>query len=136
MTWFDQIVPFADAALLLNLDGQVVGTYLAYPDSHETLSLMGNVKIIVNNLLNHLNTLSLHSMRLVAHTQPILIRTICTHYLVVLARKDAPWELLNSYLENLQDHVNEEQIRESFNSPLLMGIDNVAEDVTTWLHSL
>lgn len=114
LSWFNQITrnPHIDVALLVDNGGRLVATSNRIgSEAQRVASMIKAAEVLARGLSNALGRGEMHSLQLSTRQGHLLVVPVgAIHYLIVLTSRDAPLELIFSYMHRLLERMPEDEI--------------------------
>ncbi|MCC7449753.1 MAG: roadblock/LC7 domain-containing protein [Anaerolineae bacterium] len=142
MSWFYEITrsPYIDVALLVDNNGRLVATSNRVgSEAHRVASMIKAAEVLARGLSAEMGRGEIRSLQLSTRNGHVLVLPVGeSHYLIVLAGREAPLELIFIYIQRLLDRINNEELA-AFTEPVSslddVNVDELIDAVSAWLHS-
>ena len=141
VNWFHEIVqnPYVDVALLVDGTGHLVATSNRIGSAAQRVaSMIKAAEVLASGLSAELGGGRIHTLQLSTHDGHLLVMPAgISHYLIVLTGKDAPLELIFSYMQRVLTEMQNDDLRQALSPPEPddWDVEALIESVTDWLHA-
>ncbi len=145
MIWFYEITrsPYIDVALLVDNNGGLVATSNRVgSEAHRVASMIKAAEVLARGLSVEMGRGDIRSLQLSTRNGHVLVLPVGeTHYLIVLAGREAPLELIFIYIQRLLDRIRDEDLAVFTEPPPIvsplddMDVVELIDAVSEWLHS-
>jgi len=142
LSWFYEITrsPYIDVALLVDNNGRLVATSNRVgSEAHRVASMIKAAEVLARGLSAEMGRGEIRSLQLSTRNGHVLVLPVGeSHYLIALAGREAPLELIFIYIQRLLNRINNEALA-AFTEPVSslddVNVDELIEAVSAWLHS-
>ena len=144
MSWFYEIThnPYIDVALLVDSNGRLVATSNRVgSEAQRVASMIKAAEVLARGLSVELGGGEMHSLQLSTQFGHVLVLPVgIAHYLIVLAGRDAPLELITVNMQRLLDDMDEDALAAAVQKPIEppsddFDVDELIDAVSEWLRS-
>jgi predicted regulator of Ras-like GTPase activity (Roadblock/LC7/MglB family) len=143
LSWFYEIThnPYIDVALLVDSNGKLVATSNRVgSEAQRVASMIKAAEVLARGLSVELGGGEMHSLQLSTQFGHVLVLPVgVAHYLIVLAGKDAPLELITVNMQRLLGDMDEDALAAAIRKPIEspsddFDVDELIDAVSEWLH--
>jgi predicted regulator of Ras-like GTPase activity (Roadblock/LC7/MglB family) len=142
LNWFHELThnPHIDVALLVDSLGKLVATSNRIgSEAQRVASMIKAAEVLARGLSAELGRGEVRSLQVTTQNGHVLVLPAgASHYLIVLLSREAPIELILSYVQRLIDHVDDDNpdiALEPTESLDDLDVDELIEAVSEWLHA-